>query len=280
MRPVILAALLALACAPASRVGVTDTPAPDTGKRLVSDRGMVSSASPYASEAGAAMLRAGGNAVDAAVAAAFAIGVVEPQMSGIGGSGALLIWLQGERRAEYLDFYATQNAASFRGRTGGDRPPTDLRIVGIPTNVAGLLAAHERFGVLPREQVLAPAIRLAEEGFPVNQILAQFIASSEEKLSHFPESRAVMFPDGTPLAPGEVLRNPELAGVLRAIAERGKAGFYEGDVARAVVERLNRGGHPATLDDLRNAPIHWRRPLCTEYRGYVVLSAPPPQTGG
>src|SRR5690606_7090591 len=120
-------------------------------------------------------------------------------------------------------------AASFSEHTGGERLPTDLRIVGIPMNVAGLLAAHERFGKLSRAQVLAPAIRLAEEGFPVNQILSQFIASSEAKLSHFPESSAVMLPDGEPLPPGVVLRNPELARTLRTIAERGKAGFYEGE---------------------------------------------------
>jgi gamma-glutamyltranspeptidase/glutathione hydrolase len=255
------------------------TPAPDIGKRLVSERGLVSSASPYASEAGAEVLRAGGNAVDAAVATAFAIGVVEPQMSGLGGSGSMLIWMQADGRADYIDFYATQNAASFRGRTGGETSPTDLRIVGMPTNVAGLLEAHERYGTLSRAQVLAPAIRLAEEGFPINQILAQFIASSADKLNRFPESRAVMLPGGEALGPGEVLKNAELAATLRTVAAQGRSGFYEGAVAQAIVDRLNRGGHPATLDDLKSAPVHWRRPLCTAYDGRAVLSGPPPQTG-
>jgi len=115
------------------------------------------------------------------VATAFAVGAAEPYMSGVGGSGAMTIWLEGEQRAEFLDFYAAQNAdtweAAFEsGRLPVERTgPADLRIVGVPGNVAGLLAAHERFGKLPRAQVMAPAIRLAEEGFAVHQVMAEFV---------------------------------------------------------------------------------------------------------
>jgi gamma-glutamyltranspeptidase/glutathione hydrolase len=252
------------------------TPAPDAGKRLVAEHAVVSSANPLASDAGVEMLRAGGNAVDAAVATAFAVSVVEPQMSGLGGGGAMLIWLQNENRAEFVDFYAAQNAASWKGRTGGSPP---LGVVAIPGEVAGLLEAHERFGKLTRAQVLAPAVRLAEQGAPVNQILAQMIASDSAKLFRFPESSSFYWPGGRPLAPGTVVRNPDLAATLRAIADRGRAGFYEGPVAKAVVDRLNAGGHPATLADLAAYEPRWRRPLCGDYRGRIVLSAPPPQTG-
>ncbi|CAN5611593.1 hypothetical protein BH23GEM9_BH23GEM9_34140 [soil metagenome] len=263
----------------ASRV-YAEAPA-DAGRRVAADRGAVTSASSLASEAGLSILRAGGNAIDGAVATAFAIGVVEPQMSGLGGSGAMLIWRQQESSADYLDYYAMQNAPSFRGHTGphtGDG--VDMRIAGIPGNVAGLLEAHERYGRLTRAQVMAPAIRLAEDGFPVGQVLAQFILSDSAKVHRFPASRAHLYPGGRPLPPGAVLRNPELATTLRIIAERGRAGFYDGPVGEAVVAALNAGGHPATLRELGGYEPVWKRPLCATYRGRVVLSAPPPQTGG
>ena len=277
-----LAVLLAACAAPA---GVPPTASPDMGRRVVAEHGAVSSASPFASEAGLAMLEAGGNAVDAAVATAFAVGVAEPYMSGVGGSGAMTIWLQDEGRAEFIDFYAAQNADSWQaafesGRMATQRTgPADLRVVGIPGQVAGLLAAHERFGRLPRAQVLAPAIRLAEEGFPVNQVMAEFILSSEEKISRFEPSKRLLMPGGKALAPGDRYRSPELAAVLRRVAEQGIAGFYQGETARGIVEALNAAGNPATLADLAGYQVQWERPVCAEYRGRVLLSAPPPQSG-
>lgn len=244
----------------------------------VGANGAVASASPLASEAGIEMLRAGGNAVDAAVATAFAIGVVEPQMSGIGGGGAVLIWLNDAQRAEYLDFYPMQPVERFRGRTGYDGG-ADLRIVGVPGNVAGLLAAHKRFGRLTREQVLAPAIRLAENGFPVGQILAGFIRSDSAKLARFPEGYRRMFPDGRALGVGAVLRNPELADALRQIARDGADAFYRGALTAGIVGVMNAGGHPVTAEDFAAYEPLWKRPLCIDYRGMQVLSAPPPQTG-
>ncbi|HEX6307300.1 MAG TPA: gamma-glutamyltransferase family protein [Longimicrobiales bacterium] len=271
------AVLLIGACAAPLRPPETAAP-PDALKRVVARNGAVTSANGLASDAGVAMLQAGGNAVDAAVATAFAVGVVEPQMSGLGGSGAMLIWRQDERQAYYLDFYAMQNAESFRGRTG-DVEGIDLRIVGIPGAVAGLLEAHERFGSLPLEQILQPAIRLAEQGFPVGQTLAEFIRSDSAKLHRFETSRAQMYPDSAPLDPGDIYRNPPLAATLRAIAARGRAGFYEGDVGRAIAALLNQHSHPVTPADLAGFRPQWKRPLCTTWHGRVLLSAPPPQTG-
>lgn len=269
----------AVDAAPRAVASPDPTSPADVGKRVVAENGVVSSANPLASEAGVEILRAGGNAIDAAVATAFAIGVVEPQMSGIGGSGSALVWMEDEGHPYYLDFYAAQNAESFRGHTDGPRGPADLRIVGIPGNVAGLLTLHERWGTLPLEQVMAPAIRLAEEGFPIGQILAEMIASDSAEMSLFPETWRRYWPNDRPLGAGEVLRNPELGETLRRIAEHGRAGFYEGPVAEQLVAALNAGGHPATLADLRDYEPRWMRPLCSEYRGRVVLSGPPPQTG-
>jgi len=256
-------------------------------KRVEGREGVVTSANGLASDAGLEILQAGGNAVDAAVATAFAIGVVEPQMSGLGGSGAALVWMKAEATPTYLDFYAAQPADSWRGHTfpapgeAGAREiePGDLRVVGVPGNVAGLLALHERFGRLPRERVMAPAIRLAEGGFPVGQVMAEFIVGGAEKMAPFPAARALYFPDDRPLAPGAVVRNPALAESLQRVARDGRRGFYEGPLAEAVVATLHAGGHPATLADLAAFEPQWKRPLCTDYRGLTVLSAPPPETG-
>jgi len=252
---------------------------PDVGHRLVAAHAVVTSANPLASEAGLEMLRRGGNAVDAAVATAFAIGVVEPQMSGLGAGGAMLVWRQAEHSVDYLDFYSSQPAASFRGHTGrsADRAH-DLRVVAVPGDVAGLLAALERFGTLDRATVMAPAIRLAEQGYPVNQILAQMIASDSAQLNRY-DGGVLFWPAGRPLGPGERVRNPALASSLRRVAEQGVAGYYAGPIARRVVAVMNAGGHPVTLSDFASYEPQWKRPLCGDYRGMVVLSAPPPQTG-
>lgn len=299
---------LARATAPQAEpqpVVATVSPA-DDGKRIEAVNGVVTSANALASEAGLQILRAGGNAVDGAVATAFAIGVVEPQMSGLGGSGAATVWMQRDRRPSYLDFYASQPVDSWRGHTeaeppqpaasataarpaqevegappGSRREPGDLRVVAIPGAVAGLLALHEKFGVLTREQVMAPSIRLAGEGFPVGQILADFIAApdSQRKMKPFAAAMALFFPNGKALGPGDTLRNPELAAALRRVSREGRRGFYDGPTADAVVATLNAGRHPATRSDLAGYEPQWKRPLCTDYRGLTVLSAPPPQMG-
>ncbi len=260
-----------------SAIRIDETRPPDLGKRAVGRHGAVASAHPLASEAGLAMLEAGGNATDAAVAAAFAIGVVEPEMSGVGGGGGLLAWDQHSGRAEFLDFYASQPVARWRGVTADSTVP--LRIAAVPGNVAGLLAAQARFGKLTRAQVMAPAIALAERGFPLYPVLADFIARDTIRLARDSIARRIYWRDGRLLQLGDTLRNPVLAEVLRRVAEQGRDGFYSGATARALVNRLNAGGNPATLEDVAAYKPEWKRPLCTVYRGRVVLSAPPPMGG-
>ena len=271
---------LVAACSSGTSPAAAPTLAPDIGRRLVAEHGVVTSAHPLASDAGAEMLRQGGNAVDAAVATAFAVGVAEPEMSGVGGGGAMLIWLQKERRAEFLDFYPAQPLASFRRvRATRADSASPLRIVAVPGNVAGLLEAHEKYGKLSREVVMAPAIRLAEEGFPMYQVLADMLHDDSASLTRDPDVRARYWPDGRALGVGERLRNAELAATLRRIAVAGRKGFYEGETAQRLVAKLNAGGHPVTMADLAAYAPNWRRPLCTAYHGRTVLSAPPPQGG-
>lgn len=277
----LLFGIIVLTAGCAGTVSPPPTLAPEAGKRVVASRAVVTSASPLASEVGISVLRAGGNAVDAAVAVAFALGVVEPQMSGLGGGGSALVWLQTERRAEYLDFYSAQPVAAFRRspRPDTEHGELDLRVVAVPGEVAGLAALHERFGRLAWAELVEPAIRLAEVGFPVNQILAQMVQADSAKLHRFAEASIVFWPDGQPLAPGARLLNPALARTLRLVAEHGAAGFYEGEVAEQVVGAMNDGGHPVSVGEFAGFEPRWKRPLCTDYRGMVALSAPPPQTG-
>jgi len=276
----VAAAVVTAACSRNGSAPAAPTLAPDLGRRLVAERGMVTSAHPLASDAGLEILRRGGNAIDAAVATAFAVGVVEPEMSGVGGGGAMLIWRQQERRADLVDFYPAQPVASFRRvRATSADSAAPLRVVGVPGNVAGLLEAHERFGRLPRDVVMAPAIRIAEQGFPLYQVLAEMVQRDSARLTRDAVARAIYWPSGVALGVGERVRNPQLAATLRRVAAEGRKGFYEGETARQLVARMNAGGHPVTLEDLAAYAPTWRRPMCASYRGRAVLSAPPPQGG-
>lgn len=255
--------------------------APDLGSRAEGSEAMVSSAHPLASEAGKQMLEQGGNAVDAAVATAFALNVVEPNMSGVGGGGSMLIWRSSEEQAEYVDFYAAKRAETYRD-VDHDAVEEEFNLLStaIPGSVEGLLEALERHGSLSREEVMQPAIDLAENGFPVYLKLAQFIESDSVKLNRYEEASRTFWPDGEPLAPGEQLRQPELAETLARIQQEGRSGFYEGPVAEAIVETLNEAGNPATLEDFSNYEAQWdKNPLCGSYHNNTLLSAPPPQTG-
>jgi gamma-glutamyltranspeptidase / glutathione hydrolase len=239
---------------------------------------MVASAHPLASEAGVEMLRRGGNAVDAAVATAFAVGVVEPMMAGIGGSGGMLIWEQNTGSANYLDFYARapSDLPSDAAEARSDHP---ARLVAVPGTVAGLLEALERKGTLPRDVILSPAIDLAEDGFPISGLLARTIAADSAKLTVFEASRDRFWPGYRPLGAGDRLRQPELAATMRRIAADGTRGFHEGPVAREIVDLLQAYGNPITREDVAGFEPVWRRPVCGTYRGRTVLSAPPPQSG-
>lgn len=275
-RTIAILAVAAAACTPSR---LAPTLAPDTGKRLVAEHGMVASANPYASEAGVEMLRQGGNAVDAAVASAFAVGVVEPMMSGLGAGGGMLIWLQDSSRAEYVDFYATAGADPDTALEHYSGSRTTPRGAAIPGAVAGLLDAQARYGKLPRAAVLAPAIRLAAEGFPVHSLLARVIDQDSSKLASSEGASRIFLPGGHPIEPGETLVQSELAATLRLISDQGPDGFYRGAVASEMVQLLHQGGNPITMADLAAFEPRWRRPLCTVYHGRAVLSAPPPQSG-
>lgn len=249
-------------------------------ERAQSEEGMVAAAHPRAVEAGVAVLEDGGTAVDAAVTTAFALGVLEPMMGGIGGGGSMTLWNPENEEARFIDFYASAGADPDYGL--GEVPDSVRsreRMVAVPGTVDGLLDAHAEHGTLSRERVLAPAIRLAKEGFLVHSLLARIIADYEERLTYDDEAADLFYPDGEPLQAGDRLVQPALAQTLERIAEEGRAGFYDGPTAEAMIDRLDEGGNPLTTEDLAAYDSRKRAPLCGSYGPYTVLSATPSLNG-
>jgi gamma-glutamyltranspeptidase/glutathione hydrolase len=245
----------------------------------VGRRGMVATAHPLASRAALAMMQKGGNAVDAAVAAAFAIGVVEPDGSGLGGGGGMLVYLARERRSIYINYYPCASSAvggiGFNSRTDAQTAKAIL----VPGTVAGLVLALEKYGTLPLPTVIAPAIRYAEEGFPIDETLAKIILDHVPLLQKDSATAAVYLRDGFPLMEGDTLSQPDLAATLRAVAIEGITGFYGGPVAAGLVRGVTNAGGSITLEDLRSFKAEVREPLRGTYRDCKVLTAPPPHSG-
>jgi gamma-glutamyltranspeptidase/glutathione hydrolase len=252
----------------------------------VGTHGMVVSAQALATRAGVEMLRAGGNAVDAAVAAAFALAVTEPYHSGLGGGGFLLVRLA-DGSAFALDARETAAAAATRDmfvRPGvaADASRLGPLAVATPGLVAGLAEALARWGTKPLATVMAPAIRLAEDGFEIGVRHARVLGIVSEMglPARFPETARIQLPpDGKP-RPGWRLVQPELAKTLRTIAREGPDAFYRGGIAKAIAAEMERQGGLVTLDDLDAYRTKLREPLRGSYRGLTVLSFPPPSSGG
>ncbi len=266
------------ACARPSPAPMAVSPA--AGKRVEGDRGMVAASHPDAVAAGVEALRLGGNAVDAAVAAGFALSVTDVSQTGLGGGGALTFYNAKTRRAEHLLFYPRSGEDAAWGQADTLRgAPRPGRAAAIPGMVAGLLEMQERFGKLTRAQVMAPAIRLARDGFIVSPLLSRTITSSRAKLSLDSLAMKRFMPSGEALRPGERLVQPELAATLDRIAANGAPGFYTGGIAERLSAKVMGQGGLISVRDMNNYKTAAERPLCAEWRGYTVLSAPPPMGG-
>lgn len=250
--------------------------------------GMVVSREAVATRVGVDVLARGGNAVDAAVAVAFALAVTLPQAGNLGGGGFALVHSAGDRRTHALDFRETAPAASHRdlflgadGEVDEARARYSHHAVGVPGSVAGYLDLLDRFGTWPRERAMAPAIRLAEEGVAVTRTLHRNIERRMKRFRQWPATMAVIArADGTALRPGDLLRQPDLAGSLRRIAGEGADAFYRGPVGALIAAEMTRHGGPMTEADLAAYRTVWRDPVLGTYRGLQVASMPPPSSGG
>ncbi len=255
---------------------------------VIGEHGMVAAQEKIAAQVGADILKEGGNAVDAAVATGFALAVTHPQAGNIGGGGFMLIALAGGKKITAIDYRETAPAAATpdmfldgNGNVDKDRARYSHASAGVPGTVAGLLYALERYGTMPREHVLAPAIKLAEEGFPVSFGLAFALEKSHERFASDPSSQVYFErPDGKSYMAGQILRQPDLAKTLRAISREGARGFYEGPVASLIAGEMKQGGGLISLDDLKNYRPTEREPVRGTYLGYDIASMPPPSSGG
>ncbi len=275
-------------------------PPPWAGKAF--RQGVVAVAHPLAAEAGARMLEAGGNAFDAAAAIQFALNVVEPQFSGIGGGGFMMVHLGKTGETFMVDARERAPAAADPNMfllTGV--PPSSLFTVdsmsgisvGVPGTLLAVDTALKRWGTMSLSQVMAPAINLAENGFPINRFLAANIVGDGGRTQQQPETAAVFRPGGVPLAAGDVLVQPDLAKTFKLIAAQGVDAFYRGEISKAIVDAVKRirtqqpvppqpdeARGRMTLADLDQYRVEIRQPITVNYRGWQLASSSPPSSGG
>jgi gamma-glutamyltranspeptidase/glutathione hydrolase len=283
-------ALGAILVSTAAAKDIVVQPEQAAAQRTIARNFMVASAHPLATEAGHAVLAAGGSAADAAVAVQVMLALVEPQSSGLGGGGFLLYWNVAERALTTFDARERAPlAANERYWLGEDGTPVEFweaviggRSVGVPGTPLLLETVHARYGRLPWAELMAPAIARAEEGFPVSERLADAIAEARD-LGRFESTRAYFLEaDGRPKPEGTILRNPDLARTLRLFADRGAAPFYTGSVARDIVAAVRTDINPGILtpEDLATYQVIERAPVCIEYRRHDVCGMGPPSSGG
>ena len=249
--------------------------------------GMVSSESALASDIGVDVLRQGGNAVDAAVAVGFALAVAMPNSGNIGGGGFMILHDGKTGKDTAIDFREMAPAAATRnmyldaqGNVVADKSLFTQAAIGVPGTVAGLTYALDHYGTMKRATLVAPAVRLAEKGFPVGETLASVFAAEREHLAAWDGTRKVFFHDGKLPVTGDILRNPELAKSLGLIGRDGAKAFYDGPIAAAIVAEAKAHGGFITAADLKNYKPVEREPVKGDYRGYQIVSMPPPSSGG
>ncbi len=243
-------------------------------------RGAVAAAHPLATLAGMQILQSGGNAVDAAVATAAALNVVEPYMSGIGGSGYMLVHRAGDQQPRVLDYIGPASRNASLGAFGdeseknyGSKSPI------VPSAAAGWLTAHAEYGSLPLETVFAPAIGYAVTGVPLTVKNAWFFDAMWNAGNLTEMAKAVFMPEGRPPRAGEIVRQPKLASTFARVAREGKESFYRGSIAREIVESIRAQGGLIDEDDLANYEPVWKDPVAIDYRGYTI-ACPPPHCSG
>ena len=254
---------------------------------VVAENGMVAAQEKIAAGVGADILKAGGNAVDAAVAVGFALAVTHPQAGNLGGGGFMLVSLANGKKVA-IDYRETAPAAASRdmfldsnGAVDREKARYSRASAGVPGTVAGLLHALDHYGTMSRDKVMAPAIKLAEEGFPVSYGLAYAFAKASERLSADKSTSAYFQHEfGAPYRMGEILRQPDLAKTLIAIRDHGANGFYYGPVAGMIEAEMKKGGGLITREDLQNYRPVEREPVRGTYQGYEIVSMPPPSSGG
>lgn len=248
-------------------------------------KGMVVAQEPLAADVGVTILRSGGNAVDAAVAVGFALAVTHPFAGNIGGGGFMLIRLA-DGRTTFIDFREKAPGKATHDMyldASGNVTPDSLvgwRAVGVPGTVRGLELALKKYGTKSWSELLQPAIHLASAGFPISYSQMRSLHNAADLLSQFPDSKRIFLKDGTFYDWNENFQQPELARTLERIAHNGAKEFYEGETARIFASQMEKNGGLITLEDLREYQAVERKPLEGDYKGYHIITSPPPSSGG
>lgn len=281
MKKILVIAAVVLIC-------LSTAPIPRAASRepVRARHGMVASTSEIASQVGADIMKRGGNAVDAAVAVGLALAVVWPAAGNIGGGGFMLIRLA-DGKSEVVDYRERAPIAASRdmyldkeGNIIKGASTVGYRAVGVPGTVAGMAMAEQRYGKLKWADVIEPAVRLAHDGFVLNYITARGIQHTSKLLSQFPDSNRIFLRNGNYYKEGEVLVQPELAATLTRLRDKGPEEFYNGETAKLIAKDIKTNGGLVTEEDLKEYQPTLRKPLVGSYRGYEIVTMPPPSSGG
>ncbi len=253
-----------------------------TRSEVIAKHGMAATSQPLATQVAIDVLRRGGNAIDAAIAANATLGLMEPTGNGIGGDLFAIVWIQSEqklyglngsgRSPKSLSFEKLQEELQKLNRS--TIPPTGPLPVSVPGCVDGWFTLHDRFGKMPMREVLSPAIGYAREGFPLSELIAYYWERSGG-LRRFPGFAETFLPEGKAPKKGEIFRNPKLADTLERIAENGRDEFYAGHTAKVIADFMAKHGGYLSLEDLQAHRSEWVEPVSLDYRGYSVWELPP-----
>ena len=254
---------------------------------VVASNGMVASEQELASRIGLDILKSGGNAVDAAVAMGFALAVALPNAGNIGGGGFMMVHDAKTGKSVALDFREVAPAKATRdmyldaqGKVIDGKSLYTHYAVGVPGTVAGMEHALKRWGTLPLSRVVAPAVALADKGFPVSETPAKILQQEQKNMGRWPATQAIFWKNGAPLKRGDALVQKDLAQSLRLIGEQGAKAFYEGAIAQKIAAEMAPHAGALSLQDLKNYKVVEREPVRGSYRGYQIVTMPPPSSGG
>ena len=250
-----------------------------TRSEVISQNGMVATSHPLATQIGLDILKAGGNAIDAAIAANAALGLMEPTGNGIGGDLFAIVWIENEKKLYGLNASGRSprnlTLDYFKSRKLARIPSYGPLPVSVPGCVDGWFSLHKKFGRKPMIEILMPTIEYAESGFPVTELVAYYMSSASRKFKNYPNFEDTYMINGKSPVKGQIFKNPDLANTLKIIGKEGRNGFYKGIVAKTISKFLNEQGGFLDEEDLQNHKSEWVNPVSTNYRGYDVWELPP-----
>ena len=250
-----------------------------TRSEVIAQNGMVATSHPLASQIGIDILKEGGNAIDAAIAANAALGLMEPTGNGIGGDLFAIVWIEKEKKLYGLNASGRSpenlTLKYFKENNFKSIPAYGPLPVSVPGCVDGWFELHNKFGKIKMRDILSPTIKYAEDGFPVTELVSYYMKNASDNFQDYPNFKETYFIDDSTPEKGQVFKNPDLANTLRTIVKNGKKGFYEGEIAQTIANFVQDQGGFLSYDDLKNHKSEWIEPVSTNYRGYDVWELPP-----